>query len=517
MLTEYKVHGDAFLGFIDEGYQDISREMLVHMQGDASDLFQPRKVRAYDPSEIIFYTEMTAFPAYYLSELSDLRRHYEALLNDTKSVTPLHIDQDYHQFQPLMPFNQAQLASYKHAWHLFIQAQMLGLIRSLRLRAEDDVRLIYQWRRKVGAFDVQWNELGAEGRAIERLMLAPDLRARLQADIVSEKERFLATPEGSLYYLIALADYYSYCIFPVRKVPGAGQGMTIPLGSMQNLVCNELRAEWRTEQRRNVPEDKQSDEEVKRVLGDLAIWSKPVYRDPRQLVPATSEIPDAERLDEWGLSGAAAEAIRTFVAHGLLPQTRDRLGSLILRFPRLAIDWAYFENEDQVRGTAPSAAWYYRGDGGQEQGLSAREVADRVEHKPDETHKVWAKGLDNWRNAREVPEIARLLAASPPPASTVQPAEEKPVPPPLPRAARPEDEEMPPPLSGGEDPGPLFHYACDAETVGKLPAGEIASRVAASPDRVHRVWTKTFGSSWRPAVEVPEIASRLPDLPPSLA
>lgn len=517
MLTEYKVHGDAFLGFIDEGYQDISREMLKRMQSGASDLFKPRNVGAYDPSEIIFYTEVTAFPAYYLSELSDLRRHYEALLNDTKSVTPLHIDQDYHQFQPLMPFNQAQLASYKHAWQLFIQAQMLGLVRSLRLRADDDVRLVYQWRRKVGAFDVQWAELGAEGRTIERLMLSPDLRARLQADIVSERERFLSTPAANLYFLIALADYYAYCIFPVRSAPGAGQGMKIPLGSMQNLVCHELRAEWRTEQRRNQPDERQSNEEVKRALLDLATWSKPVYRDPRQLVPSTVEVPEAERLEEWILSAAATEAVHSFVAHGLLPQTRDRLGSLILRFPRLAIDWAYFENED-VEEPLPGSTWHYRGDGSQEQGLSSREIADRVEHKPAGTHRVWSKGLENWKEAREVPEIARLLTApEESPEARIRAATEEPAPLPLPESVPHDDEEAPPPLLGVEDPGPLFHYACDTETVGKLPAGEIARRVAASPDRAHKVWSKSFGTNWKAALDVPEIVSRLPDLPPPLS
>jgi hypothetical protein len=233
-------------------------------------------------------------------------------------------------------------------------------------------------------------------------------------------------------------------------------------------------------------------------------------------VPGTAEVPEAERLEEWGLSGAAAEAVRSFVAHGLLPQTRDRLGSLILRFPRLAVDWAYFENEE-AGGTLPSTTWYYRSDGSQEQGLSTRDVADRVERKPEGTHRVWSKGLENWRDPREVPEIARLLSApGGPPKAPLRPAEEEPAPPQLPAPPPHDDEEVPPPLPGGEDPGPLFHYACDTETVGKLPAGEIARRVAASPDRIHRVWTKSFGTNWKTALDVPEIASRLPDLPPAL-
>ncbi|MDP9121773.1 MAG: DUF4339 domain-containing protein, partial [Acidobacteriota bacterium] len=517
IVVEQGAHGDAFLGFIEDSYDDVAKEMLERMQGGAADLFRPLKVRAYDPSEIIFYSELTAFPAYYLSELSDLRRHYESLLNDTKTITPLHIDQDYHRFQPLMPFNQAQLASYKHSWQLLIQAQMLGLVRSLRLRPDDDTRIIYQWRRKVGAFDVQWTDLGAEGRAIERLMLASDLRSRLQAGIVSEKERFLATTEGSLYHLIALADYYAYCIFPVRSAPGAGHGTAVPLGSMQNLVCNELRVEWRAEQRRHEPDGKRLEQNVKQTLLALATWSKPIYRDPRQIVPATPEVPEAERLEEWELAGMAAEAVRAFIEHGILAQSRDLLGSLILRFPRLAVDWGYFEKE--TAQAHPLATWFYRGDVGQEQGLSTSDVVERMERQPGGSHRVWSKGMDNWREAREVPEIMRLLAAPGEPPQVPPSAPTTGDPPPPAPATPPEDadEALPPPLPGAESPGPLFHYACDAETVGELPAGEIARRVVAFPERTHRVWSRSFGTSWKAALDVPEIASRLPDQPPPLA
>jgi hypothetical protein len=509
IVADYKVHGDAFLGCIDEEYQDVAREMLQRMQGGAAELFYPRLVQAYDPSEIIFYTELTAFPAYFLSELSDLKRHYETLLNDTKAITPLHIDQDYHQFQPLMPFNGAQLERYKHAWQVFIKAQMLGLVRSLRLRADDDTRIVYQWRRKVGAFDVQWTDLGAEGRAIERLMLSEEMRNRLQGEIEKEKERLIGLPTASLYHLIALADYYAYCIFPVRTVAMAS-GATI-LGSMQNLVCNELRVEWRTEQKRNEPDSKRLEEGVRRVLLELSAWSKPVYRDPRQLVPSTPEIPESARLEEWGLVGSAVEAVRAFVSQGMLPQTRDALGSLVLRFPRLAVDWAYFERDTEI-DVLPSIAWYYRGDGGQEQGLSAREVADRIALRPAGAHRVWSKGLDNWREARDVPEIARLVAQA---AATGKESAAPPVAAEPPRPAT-EAEDVPPDLPKAGDPGPVFHYACDTEVIGKLAAGEIVRRIADAPSRSHRVWTKSFGTAWKAALDVPEIADLLGDQPPPL-
>jgi len=515
--TEFRPHGDAFLGYVEGVYPDVANEMLGQMQAGAADLFSPRQVRAYDGSEIIFYSELTAFPAYYLSELPDLKRHYESLLNDTRSVTPLHIDQDYHQFQPLIPFNQGQLASYRHAWQVFIQAQMLGLVRSLRLRADDDLRLVYQWRRKVGAFDVQWTDLGAEGRAIESLMFDQNLRSRLQGEILTEKERFLATPGGSLYYLIALADYYTYCVFPVTSAPGAKQGMKLSLGSMQNLVANDLRQEWRAEQKRYQPDSLRLEEEVKKVLLALATWSKPIYRDPQQLVPSTPEVPKADRQLEWGLSENAAEAVRTFIAQALVPQTRDRVGNLILRFPRLAVDWPYFEHDENRRQPSQGFTWSYRGDRGQEQGLSSQEVAERMAGNPEGSHSVWTKGMDNWKDARAIPEIAHLLTTlgGPTPQSleTALPAPSS-----LPPSLRADDDDdVPPPLPGAEDLGPLFHYACDTETVGKLAAGEIARRVAASPGRTHRVWTRSFGTAWKSPFDVPEIAERIPEVPPPLA
>jgi hypothetical protein len=316
--------------------------MLQYIQSHADFRFPPRLVCAFDPSEIIFYTELTAFPAYYLSELTDLQRHYDFILSNTRPITSLHIDRDYHQFQPLMPFNQAQLASNKLAWQLFIQAQMLGLIRSLRQGA-DDVGFLYQWRRKTETFHSQWIDLGTEERAIEQLMLQRDLCDRLQGALMSEKERFLAMPSGSLYYLIALADYYTSCIFPERRPPGSRHGLTVPLSSMQNLVCNELRTDWRSEQKSTQPDAIEIEENIRQVVLELSSWSRPIYRNPRQPVPSTAEVPELERLEEWDLADNAAEAVRTLVVQGRLPQIRDQLGDLIVHFPRLAIDWEYFD------------------------------------------------------------------------------------------------------------------------------------------------------------------------------
>jgi hypothetical protein len=343
---DFRPHGDAFLGCTTEGYEDIAFEMTRRLEAGAMPPFQPRLVRAADPSEIILYTELSGFPVYYLSELADLRRHYDSLRNDPGRVAPLHLNQEDDQLEPLIPFNQAQLVSLRIAWQFFILAEILGLIRSARRRADDEVHLVYQWRRKMGAAEVQWHDLGTEGQAIERLMLTPDLRSRLQIDVQSETERFLALPAASLDHLIALADYYFFCIFPVRAERGVWSERAMSRGSMQNLVCSELRTQWRYDALRTETDPQRLEEDVKKVLSDLATWSKPAYRNRRQPVPDSIEVPPEQRVFEWGLIDQAAEAVRSFVARGLLPQARDGRGKPVVRYPRLAVDWAWFGGEE---------------------------------------------------------------------------------------------------------------------------------------------------------------------------
>jgi hypothetical protein len=336
-----RAHSNAFLCCNEEYNPDGALEAQQSIMKRAESLFSPRLVHDSDPSEIIFYTELAAFPIYYLSELSDMQRHYQALVHDSKAMVPLHIDQDYPQFQSLIPLNSAQLASSMFAWRIFVEAQMLGLIRSQRQQADNDLRIVFWLRRRAGAFDVQWVNLGTEGRAIEKIALTPDLRSHLHDDIEAERERFLAMPAGKLYHLIALADYYAYCIFPVRSSE-YGQGVTIPLSSMQSQVCRDLRYDWRTQQSRNEPDIYQLEQRVKRVLHELANWSTPIFRTPQQPVPCTPEVPEQERLEEWGLADIAFEAVCSFVARKIMPKILDQLGSPRRRFPRLAIDWEYF-------------------------------------------------------------------------------------------------------------------------------------------------------------------------------
>ncbi|RMH18000.1 MAG: hypothetical protein D6696_14175, partial [Acidobacteria bacterium] len=416
IVTIPPTHGDAFVGYVAAGNDEIAVELLEHLQKTAETRFLPRQVRAHDPSEIIFYSELTAFPVYYPSEISDLRRHYQSLIHQTENVVPLHIHQDYHQFQPIIPFRMEQVARYQDAWSLFIEAQMLGLVCSLRMRAGDERRISYQWRRQVAPFEMQWTGLGPEGRLIERLMLESDTAHQLRLHVDETRDRFLGTPRGDWLYLVALADYYYHCIFPVRTVRGERESLGA-MGSMQNLVCSDLRQQWRQKARGDLASHA-LEERVRDRLRELVRWARPIYRDRDQLVPTAPAVPANERLEEWGLIGEAEAAMRALVQQGRLIQSRNAQGKPVLCFARLAVDWDYFERpaaqpEERAAKAPPAgeAAWHYQHDGKQESGLTLDDVVARVAAAPSASHRLWRPGMGQWQEARQVEEIAARLPA----------------------------------------------------------------------------------------------------------
>lgn len=82
--------------------------------------------------------------------------------------------------------------------------------------------------------------------------------------------------------------------------------------------------------------------------------------------------------------------------------------------------WPGWKPWDQVAEIASlvapaQASFHYSGPSGQQQGLSAQAVADKVKAAPSANHNVWAQGWPGWKPARDVPEIAVLLGGGPPP------------------------------------------------------------------------------------------------------
>jgi len=64
---------------------------------------------------------------------------------------------------------------------------------------------------------------------------------------------------------------------------------------------------------------------------------------------------------------------------------------------------------------AQAPSYHYSGPDGQSQGLTAAQVAAKVQAQPSGKHHVWQTGWPGWKGADEVPEIASQLGPPPPP------------------------------------------------------------------------------------------------------
>lgn len=454
LMSEQKPHGDSFLGLATPN-DTVSGEMLDWLEQNTVPPYRrPTAVGTRDPAEIIFYTELNAFAVYYPSEVSDLRQKYDSFVNNDSVLTPLHLHQDWHTYQPPIPWKITQLASLQRAWKLLIKAQMLGVVRSISMRRDDDVRYTWQHRRVTGPFEVKWIDLGPEGHVIRRLM-TDDQRSsrRLIADDVRQaQDRFIKSAGGSWAQLLALADYYYYCIFPVQLSQLRG-GLNVTVGSMQNLVCTELRAEWRRQAMSAGVDPELVDVELKKLFDRLMKWTVPCYRDETHVVPATPSVPQTRRADDWLLMEPIGRQVEELCATGQLRSAYDHQGALMLEFPRLAIDWSFFEQSKQADvgggnepidisstgssgqpapSPGPEEARYYYGRGPEQLGeLTVAQIVEHVVASPDLAHRVWKESFGaEWKLVGDVPEIMTLL---PRPKSTMPPL---PVgPPPLPHDA----------------------------------------------------------------------------------
>lgn len=123
---------------------------------------------------------------------------------------------------------------------------------------------------------------------------------------------------------------------------------------------------------------------------------------------------------------------------------------------------------------------HYNGPAGQGQ-FTPAEIAQKISANRGGNHLIWAAGWPSWKPWAEVSEIANLV----PPAAA------------------------PPPVPGGNV---TFHYHGPSGQ-GEKPVSEIVELVKADPDAAHNVWKQGF-DSWKPAKDVPEIASALSAGPP---
>ena len=473
---------DAFFGCNDvEGRQIKELHTELARQQPHGLPFKPNLVRTNDPSELVFLTEWNAFAAYFVGELhgaNGLKSHYEKLLYDPVRPEALHIHTDFHTFQHLVPLEETEVRWEERAWKLFHQAQMMGVICSRRRRHGDDTRVSFTRRKRATALDTTWEELGVEATLIRNLMVDRAFIQSLTADIEHRIQELLDAG-GDYADLVAMADYWTYCVYPVvAPSEQSGAAVTAVQGSLENLAMTELRKEWERKALASMSREELLERRFTRIRS-LADWTRPVAKSVGLPVPTSADVPDELRVDVWTLLPQAREQVRELVRRRELRESRDEYGNAATQFPRLAIRWNAFRPPADVPAEARGAGarYWYKGDAGTHQDLSMAQVVAHVRAAPSGRHRVFARGWPGWKDALTLSEVSEALEGAPVPV----------------------------------DEGPLYHYAVGKERHGKRTAVQVAAEVAAAPALEHKVWLAEFGRDWKRATEVPAIAALVPD------
>ncbi len=482
---------DAFFGVPDMGSrvgEDLFKELCRLQPHDLP--FKPQKVGTNDPSELVFYTEWNAFAAYFVAESREMYEHYDKMLYDPVKPAALHIHTDFHTFQELLPLEEKQVQEKLRAWRLFHQAQMLGVICTRRRRRGDDTRVSYTRQVQSSALDTVWEELGVEATVIRNLCssmpLVQDMTRQIERRIAELREA-----GGDYGDLVALADYWSYCVYPVINAEEqSGASVVEARGSLQNLAVQEIRKEWLAKARaEGLSAEAIDSRRVSRMRG-LADWARPIWKSLGLPVPWSEDVPDELRVAHWRLLPVVREQSAELVRRGEVHEHRDESGALSSRFVRLGLRWDAFKPPEDMPAFAAEGAetFWYKGPTGQLRDQTAEQIAALVQANPQARHRVFATGWKGWKDAHELAGVRSALQAAP-------------------------VEELPPP----DDDEAVYHYACDGARAGKLSAAEVAQAVSARPDSEHKVWTRAFGSAWKLAADVPVIAALLQaDEPPPL-
>jgi len=416
-LTSYRPKADAFIGFVNDEHEHFGRKVTNLVKEMKVGDFECQHVRIDDPSEIILYTELSAFPAYYGSEVEGMRRSYEELLYNPKQPAPLHIHQDYHEFADPVPADDGAMVTRTLAWKVFLQAQMLGIIRSVKLRPWDEQRIAYEHRVREDA-RVAFTPLGPEGAVIRRLERDQN---RFMQVVQRDIDAYLRTAleKGFTYaHLALLADYYVYCVFPVHAptVMG-GAGATEVVGSIANEKARELANDWRKRLAAlggGAPAEASA----------FGTWAVPISRIAGGVVPSTEDLPAGTRMEEWDHMGDVIRVIQRMVDDAKLKETRNSAGQVEVHFPRLAVNMdsppaiksAIHPSPAATPGvprppppTGPELKLVYQMDEVR-QGtgpMYVSDIAQSVFGSPNARHRVYHE--KRWKDAASVPEVLAHL------------------------------------------------------------------------------------------------------------
>ena len=350
---------DAFLG-IGEGWEPKDLNFILEgMSKHVHAGFVPQPVKTNDPTELVFFTEWTAFPAFFISELmgpAGGKKYYEDALYAAEPV-PLHLHQDYHEYQRLIPLVGQQVEELKEAWKDFHKGQMLGLFVTETWRGGTRCQFMF---RTETALDIDHINMGVESDVLRELMNEPHFRNRV-ATAVQEREQYFVEDCGASWEeLWILAEYYRHCLYPRTEVEGVGGGNAEgSVFSLAGVAIAEVAFDYKMKARKMFDGSADSfDRHLKAKRRDyieggelqFSDWTAPIYKKKGSAVPWTSDTDN--RATNWPVLDAVIETISSW-PNQEYRQKIDRTGCQNVTFPRLSLRQSFYDPVMVAPATPP--------------------------------------------------------------------------------------------------------------------------------------------------------------------
>ena len=497
---------DAFLG-IGEGWETKDVNFILKAMGKHEHQgFVAQQVTTNDPTELVFFTEWTAFPAFFVSELMGAaggKKYYEEALYADQPV-PLHLHQDYHEYQPLIPLVGQQVEDLKNAWKDFHKGQMLGLFVSDNKRRGDETRCQFMYRTQT-ALDDDFQPVGVQSAVLRELVENKSFRNRVATAVQKREQYYVDDCGASWEELWMLAEYYLHCLYPRTNVEDVGGGKAEgSVLSLPGVAIAEVAFEYKQKAKKVFSGSDDSFAthlKAKRqdyIMGGemrFSDWTIPMYKKKGRAVPWTTDADN--RATDWPVLDEVISTISSWPNQEYRQQI-GRDGRNTSTFPRLALRQDYYDSATDVKpvddGIQKLGRYQNRTTNDQRRQVLVSDVVAMIQANPGDEHYGFEKG-GSWQRCQDIPMIAALLNAS----ATTQA----------------------PPAGGASAPPPInppvkYHYAVGNEQKGEVADGDIAKAwSAAGRPADHKVWKDGMGG-WASVGDVPALASLAPATPPPL-
>lgn len=190
-------------------------------------------------SEIVFYTEMAGFPAFYMHGIDSLKEAYIHYM--TEKEADLHTTKDEYKYRDIIFFQDEDRDRWLLSHKAFILGSILGVLDGTENANEESVCYSFTDESRVG--NARPYDLGIESRAIlymfERMMKKPIYQSVLD-EVEKKKERLDSLEKWASYS--AVLRYYQGEIYPMEQIDVGGGAYISVLSLHGSVIAEENRA-----------------------------------------------------------------------------------------------------------------------------------------------------------------------------------------------------------------------------------------------------------------------------------